>query len=94
MKSPFDLWKSFIYDDLIELMPEKTLLYGRQEKNNISFDLTVGELLRFFLRFLLGYEEVASEQMFWSNQPDLCVPIVSEALSLRCFLQIKGSASI
>ena len=28
--------------------------------------------------------------MFWSNQPDLCfVPIVSEALSLCRFLQVK-----
>ena len=29
--------------------------------------------------------------MFWSNQPDLCVPIVSQALSLCRFLQIKSA---
>lgn len=41
------LWKSFICDDLIELMLKQTLLYGRQEKN-IDFDITAGELLSFF----------------------------------------------
>ena len=39
LKCPFDLWKSFICDDLIEQMLEQTLLYGRQDNNNISFDL-------------------------------------------------------
>lgn len=65
------LWKSFICDDLIELMLKQTLLYGRQEKN-IDFDITAGELLRFFWHYLFtGYHSVPSEQFSWSNQPDL-----------------------
>ena len=46
-----------------------------------------GELQRFFGTTLLSsYKIIPSEQMLWSNQLDLCVPEVSEALSLRCFL--------
>ena len=47
-------------------MLEQTLLFGRPEKNNISFDLTPGELLRFLA--LSFYEAIT---VFWSNQPDL-----------------------
>lgn len=38
---------------------------------------------------LSGYHSIPSELMLWSNQPALCVPIVSEALSLSRLLQIK-----
>ena len=60
LKPLFDLCKSFICDDLIELILEQTLLYNRRVKN-ISFDLTAGELLRFLGIILLsGYHSVLS----------------------------------
>ena len=37
-----------------------------------------------------GYHKLPSERDYWSNQPDLGVPIVSEALSSKHFLQIKS----
>ena len=37
-----------------------------------------------------GYRSLTSEQDFWCSQPDLGVPIMSEALSSKHFLQIKS----
>ena len=74
----------------IEKYRENILLHARCDKNNSKFDIAIGELLRFLGVILLsGYHTLPSEQDFWLNQPDLDVPIVSEALSSKRFLQIK-----
>ena len=74
---------------MLEKICEK--LYARRDENNSKFDITIGELLRFLGIILLsGYHSLPSEQDFWSNQPDLGVPIVSEALSSKRFLRIKS----
>ena len=76
-KSPFQLWKEYITDDLLEKICKNILLYARHDKNNSEFDITIGELLRFLGIILLsGYHSLPSEQDFWSNQLDLGVPTV------------------
>ena len=77
-------------DTLTQNILEQILLYARR-KNNVNFDLHKAELLRFFSIIILsGYHKLPSERDYWSNQPDLGVPIVSEALSSKRFLQIKS----
>ena len=76
-------------------MPEKIceniLLYARRDKNNSKFNIAIGELLRFLgINLLSGDHSLPYEQDFWSNQPDLGVPTVPEALSSKRFLQIKS----
>ena len=72
---------------MLEKICENVLLYARRDKNNSKFGITIGELLQFLGIILLsGYHIWPSEQDFWSNQPDLDVPIVSEALSSKRFL--------
>ena len=73
-------------------MLESTLFHDRQEKNNISFYLKADELMHFFGIILLsGCHSVRSDQILRSNRQDLGVPMVSEALSLGRFLQIKSA---
>ena len=84
--------KEYITNDLLEKFCENILLYARCDmQNNSKFDITIRELLRFLGIILLsGYHSLPSEQDFWSNQLDLGVTIVSEALSSKRFLQIKS----
>ena len=78
-------------DTLTQKILEQILLYARRDKNNVNFDLHKAELLQFFgIIILSGYHKLPSERGYWSNQPDLGLPIVSEALSSKRFLQIKS----
>ena len=76
---------------MLEKICANILLYARRNKNNSKFDIAIGELLQFLgIILLAGYHSLPSEQDFSFNQPDLGVPIVSEALSSKRFLQIKS----
>ena len=78
-------------DALMQNILEQILLYARRDKNNVNFDLHKAELLQFFgIIILSGYHKLPPERDYWSNQPDLGVPMVSEALSSKRFLQIKS----
>ena len=91
LKSPFELWRDFMTDTLTQNILEQILLYARRDKNNVNFDMHKAELSRFFGMIILsGYHNLPSERDYWSNQLDLGLPIVSEALSSKRFLQIKS----
>ena len=78
-------------DTLTQNILEQILLYARRDKNNVNFDMHKAELSRFFGMIILsGYHNLPSERDYWSNQLDLGLPIVSEALSSKRFLQIKS----
>ena len=82
---------SFITNELLEDIAVKSNLYAKQEKKVEAFKFSKGELLRFLrVASLFGYHSLPSEQYLWSNQPDLGVSIVAEAMSNKRFLKIKG----
>ena len=90
-KSPFQLWKEYITNDLLEKICGNILFYAKRDKNNSKFDIAIGDLLRFLgIISLSGYHSLPSQQDFWSNQSYLGIPIVSETLSSKLFLQIKS----
>ena len=90
-KRPFDLWSSFITNELLEDVVAKSNLHAKQDKNDQAFELSKRELMRFLEIVLLSwYHSLPSEQHFWSNEPNLGVPIVIEAMSSKRFLKIKG----
>ena len=71
-------------DTLMQNILEQILLYARRHKNK-------AELLQFFgIVILSAYHKLPSERDSWSNQPDLGVPVVSEALGSKRSLQIKS----
>lgn len=83
--------KEYVTDDLLEKICENILFYSRRDKNNSKFNTSIGELNRFLGIILLsGYHSLPFEQDTWFNQPDLAVPIISEALSSKHFLQIMS----
>ena len=45
LKSPFELWRDFMTDTLMQNILEQILLYARHDKNNVNFDLHKAELL-------------------------------------------------
>ena len=62
-----------------------------RDKNDANFDITTEEINKFIGIILLsGYHILPSERSYWSNQPDLGVPIVTGAMSRNRFQQIKS----
>ena len=91
-KSPFDLWKLYFSDDLLTTIVTQTNLYARTDKNDQDFEVSISELCRFLgILIFSGYHTVPSERDYWSNQRDLGIQLVSEALSSKRFLKIKAS---
>ena len=88
-KSPFELWKVFFTEDLLETIVMQTNLYVNRDKNKDHICVDKEELLK-FLGVLSGYHSLPGEQNYWSNQPDMGDSIVSKALSRKRFLSIKS----
>ena len=90
-KFSFDLWKLYFSDDLLTTIVSQTNLYARTDKNDQDFKVFISELCRFLgIHIFLGYQTVPSERHYWSNQRNLGIQLVSEALSSKCYLKIKA----
>ena len=90
-KSPFELWKIFFTEDILEAIVVQINLYANPDKNEDNFCVGKEELLNFLgVLSLCGYHSLPGEQHYWSNQPDMEVSIVSKALSRKHFLSIKS----
>ena len=88
--TPFRLWKMVFRDEIIKEIMFQTNLYARRDKNDRLLSATELELYQFIGIFLLSwYYSLPTEQCYWSNQPDLDIPIISEAMSSKQFEQIE-----
>ena len=88
--SPMSIWSLIFDPDMIDNILQQSNLYANRDKNCIDFKLSEEELRRFIgIALISGYHSVPSEADFWSNQPDLGVGVVSEALSRNRFQTIK-----
>ena len=89
--TPYEIWKEFFDKDMIDLLLEQTLLYAQRDKGALHFQATVDDMKVFLGIILLsGYHTLPSERNYWSNQPDLKVPFVCDAISRDRFLQLKS----
>ena len=89
--SEFDMWQKFVPVSLFEEIARQTNLYATRDRNRRNFSVAPGDLARFFGVLLLsGYHRLPQETDYWSNQPDLGVPIVSDAMSRNSFQAIKS----
>ena len=70
---------------MIELLTEQTNLYRNQDSNDPDFKTTRAEIKRFIgiymVLLLTDYHSLPHEDHYWSNSPDLGVPVISETLS-------------
>lgn len=68
----------------------QTKLYATRDKNCLNISVEHYEMLQFLgIIVLSGYHTLPEETHYWCNQVDLGVPTVSEAISSKCFSQIK-----
>ena len=89
-KSCYEIWKLYFTDELFHYILEQTKLYAKQNKNDPGFELSLDELKNFIgVLIFSGYHFATSERDYWSNQPDLKVPFISETMSRDRFLKIE-----
>lgn len=89
--SEFEIWQKICPPELIDEVIQQTKLFANRDKNMANFSISRTELARFFgILLLSGYHRVPKERDYWSNEPDLSVPIVSEAMSRNTFQTIKS----
>jgi hypothetical protein len=89
-KSPVDLWNLIFNTNMIELVTEQTNLYGNRDSNDPDFKTTPAEIKRFIgILLLTGYHSVPHEDHYWSNSPDLGVPVISETMSNKRYHILK-----
>jgi len=76
-----------LYGDLVE----QTNLYANRDRGNLTFNVTHDEM-RTFLGIVLfyGYHGVPSERDYWSSQPDLKVPFISDTMTRNKLLTLKS----
>ena len=91
-ESEFELWKRFVPVGIFEEIAKQTNLYANRDKNNDKFSVTPADFAQFLGVLLLsGYNRLPRETDYWSNEPDLGVKIVAEALSRNTFQSIKSN---
>lgn len=89
-KSPIEVWNLFFSTKMAEMITEQTNLYGNRDSNDPEFKTSVEEMKRFLgILLLSGYHSVPHEDHYWSNSPDLGVPIVSETMSNKRYHVLK-----
>ena len=87
--SPYKLWRLFATDDLLSTIVEQTNLCKNRDKNDQSFATSQPENFRVFEILLRsGYHSLPSEADYWSNQVDLGVSAIADALSSKRFKKI------
>lgn len=87
---PIDMWQLLFDKATVDNLLDQTRAYAAQEKNCPEFSIDRYELLRFLgILIVSGYHTLPEETHYWSNQLDLGVPVVSEAMSSKRFSDIK-----
>lgn len=87
--TPFELFRNFLSDELINLIIAECLLYA-QQKNDIRFSLTPQEFYVFCGIILLsGYHSLPQQEMYWSRDEDVGVELVARSMSRNRFRDLK-----
>lgn len=81
----------FLFDEaMFRLLADQTSLYARVDKNDQNFSVTLADIHQFCgILLLSGYHTLPEESHYWSNQLDLGVSVVSDAMSSKRFQQMK-----
>ena len=84
--SPYQVWKLFFNNSMLQQIVQQIvgLLYAHREKNVKKFAVGEDKVRRFIgIALLSGHHTVLSNRDYWSNQPDLGVQFVSQAMTCR-----------
>lgn len=87
--SPYELFRKYIDDDILQFMVDETIRYARQ-KNDVTFNLTVKDMEKFLgIILFTGYHHLPQEDMYWSRADDCNTPLVHETMPRQRFRDIK-----
>ena len=76
---------------MIDHLVEQTNLYANRDRGNLTFNVTHDEMRKFLgIVLFSGYHGVPSERDYWSSQPDLNVPFISDSMTINKFLTLKS----
>ncbi|XP_069670940.1 piggyBac transposable element-derived protein 3-like isoform X1 [Periplaneta americana] len=90
--TPLEIGEKILnYNDMFDFIVKETVSYAVSCKNIFDFTLDPDEL-RVFLGILLlsGYHRLPSERHYWSEEADLGLDIVKNAMSRNQFLKLKS----
>lgn len=88
--SPREVFEKFFHCGIYEHIVKESVRYAATEKNESDFVLSPEEV-KVFIGFLLltGYHKLPSERMYWSDEDDLSVDVVKQAMPRNTFLKLK-----
>lgn len=89
--SPLQLFEEFFDNDVYEMIETETIRYATTQKNKQGFTMTQDNI-KIFIGFLIfsGYHSLPSERDYWSEDEDLGVAIVRNAMSRNAYLELKS----
>ena len=88
---PYEVFKKLTQFDefLSEIVIPQTKLYSQQ--NGHVFSTTMEEMKAFFgMQIVMGYHRVPSIRDYWSSEPSLAVPFISNIMPLKRFEELRA----
>ena len=90
-KTEFQSRREIFDDHILSMILEQTTLFATRDKGVPNFDMKIEKLYKLFAIVLfLGYHHLPSERDYWSTQPDLGVPFVSQMMTRNEYLTFKS----
>lgn len=87
--NPKNLFEKFFDDKTVSYIVEQTELYANQN-NAHNFKTSIDEIRNFFgILFFSGYHKLPRERLYWSNDDDLGIDIVTSCMSRNRFEELK-----
>jgi hypothetical protein len=89
--SPMQVFEELFSDDVINVIVEETDKYAKEYKNKINFSVHRDDV-RVLIGFLIftGYHKLSSERNDWSEDDDLVIQIVKDAISRNKYPELKS----
>lgn len=89
-KSPYEFFKLFVDEEVMQTIVDFSMKYALIEKNNAGFIMNLDDLEVFFgILILSGYHTLPQVHMYWSTDADKGVQIVKDSMSRNKFYSIK-----
>lgn len=79
--TPTDIFLTVVDDNILGDIVYQSNLYIQQHQRRVK-PITTEEMYDFLgIQFLFGYHHLLQSRQYWSNDPDLSVPIVPQAMT-------------
>ena len=89
--TPVDIFEELMTPEIYDHIVKKTVRYATTHENAMDFMMKSDELKAFLGVLLLScYHKLPPERHYWSNDEDLGISFVKNALSRNSFQKIHG----